>query len=493
MPHLAWSTRWTAFLVGARAVICSRSLACSRSHRALAPVLAAALVALIAPSCVTIYDLDGFDSAVSMLCASVAECDPAFYPECVAQAGGRLAAASADERAQFLVAFTDTGCLETCTAAKSCFDLKPLCANTTSACTVQAQCCGFWKADAQCEASSCCQPDGVACANDVDCCDGACLDFGDGKTCGGVECVELDGTCGGGISCCGELRCSLESERCVRCEAFGGPCVSGADCCSNYCNNAETGADLGACSNPTCGLLREQVCNDADECCDDFCVTVARDGLSVCNNDDCIPNGFGCDSGANCCSGSCRNQKCADPPGCSIYFGDDCSNSAQCCEGTCDAVSSSCCLLDGVACTSDQQCCGASTCEVSENGTTTCQGPVPCGKHLDACSGDDACCAQRCNTTDGYCCKAVDDVCSHGVCQETGDPLSPECSNLEDGDATVPPGMSVKELWGLPGCIEAICKKRGFEKCCCDAWDKTCRDMAMSTSECGVTCPAQPM
>jgi hypothetical protein len=410
----------------------------------------------------------------------VAECDASFYPKCVEQAEARLAASTPAERTEFLLAFTDTGCLETCDSAKSCFDLNPLCSASASNCNVQAQCCGFWKADAQCVESTCCQPDGVACGDDTDCCTGACLDFEGGKTCGGIECAPLDVSCSGDVSCCGELRCSFATQQCVRCEELDGACESGADCCSDYCDNAETGAPTGICSNPTCGLLREQDCQSARECCDEFCVPVTREGRNVCNDMDCIPNGFGCGDGGNCCSGSCIGDVCSDPPGCSLSFGDTCTTSPECCEGTCDVNTSECCLLDGLNCTNNIECCGASTCSVATNGAgTTCQGIVPCTDQGLACGSDGECCSQICAIDLGYCCKTVDDVCSHSVCV-AGDPLSPECSNVQDPDGVGPPGMKLLKPYGNPGCIEEICEQDPF--CCCNEWDDVCVDGAPSTS-----------
>ncbi len=448
-------------------------------------------VAVTSLSCVSLYDLDDFGAAVNELCGVVAGCDAAFYPQCVARAGARLEGAATSERAAFLLAFTDTGCLETCNAAKSCFDLPPLCSAPASACAVSAQCCGFYKAGSDCAASTCCQPDGIACDTNSDCCQGECLAFEGGKTCGGIACEVLDASCAGSLNCCGELRCSLASQTCVHCEDLDGPCESGADCCSDYCNNAATGDPVGVCSNPDCGLLPGQPCTDAGACCHDNCVPVPRDGIAVCNDAACIPNGFGCDNDAACCTGNCIDDQCSEFPGCTLGFGDTCGASPECCEGVCDLIDAKCCLLEGGTCTDNLECCGGAKCRDNMSGSgTTCQGSSCSALYDDDCLNDAECCSQSCDPNLGTCCRTVDDTCSHGVCSTMGDRLAQECSDLAGNGGG--PDMMFQKAWGEPGCLEALCSTVGYAYCCCDTWDAECRDQVQRTNVCNVNCTAVP-
>ncbi len=145
-------------------------------------------------SCVTLYDLGGFRGAISALCER-AGCDPDFYPTCVESASKRLEDASPEEREAFLFNFTDSGCLEDCPAAQACIDSPPICAGPTSSCSVEAECCGFYKSGNLCGPNGCCQFNGVVCARDEDCCGGACLEVGDERRCGGIECASLGEAC----------------------------------------------------------------------------------------------------------------------------------------------------------------------------------------------------------------------------------------------------------------------------------------------------------
>lgn len=443
----------------------------------------------------SLYDLDGYGAAVSMLCARVAGCDDGdtFYPNCIAEAEARLTAAGVEEREAYLTMFADVGCLETCDAARSCFDEIPLCGSATTTCTVEAQCCGFWKAGARCEDTACCQPNGIPCATDDDCCAAKCLAGEDGKTCGGVACAPLDAACDLQTPCCDdEHQCSIETGTCVRCLPLDGTCDSGDDCCSKHCEKPDGDGGPGFCANPPCGLLDGVKCDEAAECCGGHCVPVARDGFSICNDADCLPLGLSCDDAHPCCAGACVLGQCVDITGCTQSFGQACEQGPECCEGVCHPVIGECCLFDSTPCTNSLECCGDSQCLSSADGTTTCQSNAACLGHGDACENDTDCCAQKCSRASGGCCKVVATACSHSVCAIGGDPLQPECS---DAVPTLPPKNDPEQtqtldLFGGPGCIQAICDTPGLEHCCCDVWSAACRDAAKNIDACDVDCAA---
>jgi hypothetical protein len=68
----------------------------------------------------------------------------------------------------------------------------------------------------------------------------------------------------------------------------------------------------------------------------------------------CLPGGAGCQSFADCCSGTCRNYVCTGG-GC-LGGGNPCSYGYQCCSGFCNYGSCTC-LPNGAGCGNDNQCC----------------------------------------------------------------------------------------------------------------------------------------
>ena len=75
----------------------------------------------------------------------------------------------------------------------------------------------------------------------------------------------------------------------------------------------------------------------------------------------CKPNGIGCNTGTQCCSGKCQHGTC-----CSSQEGATCSVDRDCCSGTC---------CQGVCCTSGQVCLSNGSCA------------TPCPAFGGPCSG----------------------------------------------------------------------------------------------------------
>ncbi len=451
--------------------------------------LATVPAALIASSCVTLYDLESYASAVTLLCERVAACEggDSFYPGCVEQAGARLGAASAEERAAFLLVFTDSGCLESCDAARSCFDTVPLCGDSRSSCGVEAQCCGFWTAGAACQGGACCQPNGVSCTSDDDCCASSCIAGANGNTCGGGTCAPLDASCNVATPCCSASHvCSPESATCVPCAQNGASCDASAVCCSRYCERGAGDDGPGVCADAPCGKQVGVDCTSPEECCGGFCVAVPPGDAAVCSDGDCVPEGFGCVRAADCCDQAfCVGGLCTKSPGCSKGLHERCLP-GECCEGTCNAALEECCVLDSLPCSGTFECCGDATCVAGDDGTATCESVVPCLAQGAPCVLGDVCCSKRCSPEKSTCCLATADDCSHTVCK-AGAPLQPLCSELaapvdpDDDDATSRP-------FGGPGCITSICNTEGLGHCCCDGWDDACVAAALASNVCDVKC-----
>jgi len=126
---------------------------------------------------------------------------------------------------------------------------------------------------------------------------------------------------------------------------------------------------------------------------DPFCCEAGWDQLcvdeveTVCgeNCGGCQPNGASCNSGAQCCSGSCPGGVCQDA--CQPN-GAPCIAFDECCSGICDG--GSCgqqCSPDGFPCDGDGDCC-----------TNTCNANGTCGAF--ACPNDgtpcNSCVSQSC-------------------------------------------------------------------------------------------------
>ncbi len=450
--------------------------------RGLTSAAGALALSIVAASCVNTLDLDGFSGATETLCETLQQCfGEDFYPDCVASTDPRLASASSSERQSWLTMFSASGCLATCAAARACLDESPICRTTRDACGQVEACCGFTTGVGECLEGNCCKPNGVPCADDGDCCLGACS-VPAGATephCGGFACQLAGQACETHQECCTEIciagTCSDET-----CRLNGSECRLNAECCDGQCEastdngSGEGGPSLGVCVMPAC-VLDGGRCDSADVCCGAYCVTSAT-GESVCSSDPCLPSGIECVPGqGDCCSGACNPNMARCEQLCNLP-GVPCADSADCCDGNCEPATMACgCYPEGSSCMEHTDCC-AGAC----NGGFC--GDVMCPAVGTACDPNNSNCCdvagtagcqedpRRANGGAFACCDAA--MCDHTVCV-LGGPLLPACVCVEcDAAATDPPATPEQ-------CIAAICGS--LPHCCCFDWDAECVAAAKTT------------
>jgi hypothetical protein len=117
----------------------------------------------------------------------------------------------------------------------------------------------------------------------------------------------------------------------------------------------------------------------------------------------CHPNGQGCDTNSQCCSGYCANgEKCTCPPapGCTVPPNNTCPcpSGQTCLNGTCCANTQVC---NGVCCTSGQ----------------TCQNGLCCLSNGNHCTSGSQCCSGLCNQRTSHTCAsclALGEACTSG-------------------------------------------------------------------------------
>ncbi len=304
-------------------------------RRAAIVSLGVATAAVLAGACRDTIAGDSQDVA-NELCAVLQDCEP-IDPDCVEVAERFSTHSDPDTTDGFLQYHARNDCLVSCSMARSCRDLPPLCDAFGTPCESEIQCCGSTQGIGNCVAGECCAPRGTPCLESASCC-------------GGEAC--LDGRCG-------EERCALVGEGCTR----------NTDCCSRFCAS-------GACVPRTCSDVG-QACLNADDCCP----TGGPEGLicndaGVCDNppnecNACVPVA---EPELNCCIGTetpvCFQRVdgtsfCAADTPCSPA-GVECGSNGDCCTGVCDdSFYPHCCLNEGAACLTTIECCEGLTC----NGT----------------------------------------------------------------------------------------------------------------------------
>ena len=244
-------------------------------------------------------------------------------------------------------------------------------------------------------------------------------------------------------------------------------------------------------------------------CCDGAgdCRPSAEDPTQrTCGGTICRPARAACVIGAQCCTGICKDLKCAvracDP----LTF--QCSANDECCSKFCDPVSRRCavpkaCIQPGQACSVLDDCCGSTfTCHYepgASTGTCTdtmcvrdeaecatdnqcCSGHCDpqlflcgalcndqslfCEDGTDCCSGrcEDHACAASCSV--GYC--TADKDCCTGAC--LGGVCKPACNPVTSHLACSLGGPLDPQSEGA--CVQQICEKDAY--CCCGGWDAAC-------------------
>jgi hypothetical protein len=407
--------------------------------RRVAAWLAAALVTVLAASCVSVLGAGDYAGAATSLCDLLAQCyGGAAYPDCAERVASGLDGSDAELRAQFLGAFSDKDCLRNCSSARACLDLPPVCEDGGSACTQLEDCCGFTANASACGQGACCLPDGQACGPTSPCCSACNAVTG---TCGAIApCADVGASCERNSDCCSfncsdnvcALTCRREGENCDQpgecctdrcvdgfcaCRDLDEACEFFEQCCTGYCN-----PDLGRCDVPTCGVLFEP--------CDNGCCEPLACPFGYC----CYPDGAECSTDPSLCCG----QGCQDGLCCSL-LGQLCDDGSECCVGSCNG--SYCdCSPDGGPCAEDEDCCGQS-----------CKGDT-CGCNAPTC---------------------------HDGCVKHPSPLSPanDCAG-QAGAVT-------------PACIEEVCSIAPY--CCCREWDAQCVDLVPLLPSCMGACLTDPI
>ncbi|MCB9592749.1 MAG: hypothetical protein H6719_08450 [Sandaracinaceae bacterium] len=284
-------------------------------------------------------------------------------------------------------------------------------------------------ASSTCSAATC--TDGVtnSAETDTDCGGGTCPTCAAGDDCGASsDCAS--GVCDGTTSTCSSPTCSdgvmNGAETGVDCGggtcggcADGGPCAAGADCASGVCdgttstcaaptctdmvmNGAETDADCGGGTCPTCA--DGDMCAAGTDCTGGICDATS----STCTSPSCTDGILnGAETGTDCGGGAC--------PGCAD--GGPCGADGDCASGSCDTTSMTCATptcTDGArnGMESDIDC-GGGTCPACAPGED-CTAGTDCSSGI--CGGGSMTCnAPTCS--DGVANGAETDVdCGGGTC-----------------------------------------------------------------------------
>jgi hypothetical protein len=164
-----------------------------------------------------------------------------------------------------------------------------------------------------------------------------------------TACIAADAECGESMACCDGAFCSTElfaygPGTCTRPQPDGSFCVEDTHCASGHCV-------LGACRGEGCGASGS-TCADGFPCCEGLTCDLVGYTEGVC-----VPpyeNGHFCVDPAQCASGSCIDNVCADPS----------------------------CRAEGIECYDDlSACCPGLFCEWDRNayGLAYCTRPLPAG------------------------------------------------------------------------------------------------------------------
>lgn len=193
------------------------------------------------------------------------------------------------------------------------------------------------------EADTCCigpSGNGIICDHGSQCCDGICLQAGQGcaKPCGdglvkcGGQCLPGSpsdqcclGPTGHGIMCqasaeCCEGVCMADGEACAK------TCAPGLIHCGGDCLAGQPGDQC--CIGPTGKGI---TCEASAQCCGGTCLA-ANEGCAA----DCGPNLYKC--GGECLPGTNESTCCTGPTGKGIL----CGPNAACCDGICEVQGSAC-------------------------------------------------------------------------------------------------------------------------------------------------------
>lgn len=373
-------------------------------------VIAALLCALCVASCQALLGIDDQKNSAEALCELLNRCYITGISIDACESGIKrdIDAAPREITTSWLTAYSNRNCLESCVAARRCFDLPPLC--DKSACDVREDCCGFAQGRADCDLAThqCCKPKGSSCSTSADCCpdvEGGCDDVS--HTCGGVVCRPVLTPCQNAFECCTGI---CRGGSCAEdiCFDDGFACESDVDCCSKRC-------EAGYCVTPACGVAGA-VCEKDDDCCADdrlLCFIPEDSKTGVCSKDACLPDGIDCSVDEKCCSGHCDKAFFLCGTACGPE-GAPCETSGQCCGGLCE--NGLCSVGCPSYCDTDVECCSgqcvggvcAPECAGQCDGSVCVSGPpitASCGTAISECA------KKVCETDSFCCCTAWDSLC----------------------------------------------------------------------------------
>src|SRR5688572_3487464 len=101
-----------------------------RSMRALALSIIGATLAL--GSCSSILGVEDYKDSTTELCDLLNACYK--YQNCEARISSRLDGAAASDRTLWLASISDKACLEQCSSARRCLNIKPVCTDFGKEC-----------------------------------------------------------------------------------------------------------------------------------------------------------------------------------------------------------------------------------------------------------------------------------------------------------------------------------------------------------------------
>ncbi len=262
----------------------------------------------------------------------------------------RIAKIDAEGTAEdWLTRVTTTACLDKCSELQTCLDIRPLCYPLYG--------------DDRSEAA-------VGCNIAQDCCgvqDGTIVCES------GLCCRAIGATCKDDFDCCPSAgRCEEGTCGNTTCAAANAPCLNSFQCCSGRCNDAKFCEEIPC---PPEGFA----CESAADCCDLEC-KVDAGGQKRCTHPSCAQVGEPCTSAADCCdtggkcykgsdpsapSGVCSPQECT--PNNSDCSSDETGAGSDCCSGYCHPAYHLCgsCVGAGEACSDAIPCCADSKCDGS--------------------------------------------------------------------------------------------------------------------------------
>jgi len=293
------------------------------------------------------------------------------------------------------------------------------------------------------DSSLCCMPNGKACSDTGDCCDGSCNN--------GICCDAVGKSCQSSVECCNQ---NCQNGRCCISSAAGQPkCTSSADCCSGLSCDSDTGicADPSSCiaKGATCipgDLSRAKKVNATSSCCgglvckpNNIYSGATLDSTDTC----CVDLGVTCNISADCCGQSaCQGSACCIPTG-----QNGCENDNDCCSGnTCQDKGpghpKQCklnCKPKDAVCTGDTECCTPMTCNLDPTDNTNtrkiCGTKSGCVDNGTVCNLDSDCCKGLCNAdpkdSTAKSCQCIND--STTTCNANNCCYGKTCATSNDG------------------------------------------------------------